>query len=49
MASRIRRRVELAYGWLFVIVVMAAVGFVIFAATRPQVAMTGHFLSHQPR
>ena len=49
MASRIRRRVEPAYGWLFVIAVMAAVGFVIYAATRPHVEMTGHPPKYQQR
>jgi hypothetical protein len=49
MPSRIRRKVEPAYGWLFVIAVVAAVGFVIFAATRPHVEMTGHFLKYQQR
>jgi hypothetical protein len=29
--------------------VVAAVGFVVFAATWPQVEMTGHFLKYQPR
>jgi hypothetical protein len=49
MASRIRRKVEPAYGWLFVIAVVAAVGFVVYAATRPHVEMTGRFLDYQQR
>jgi hypothetical protein len=46
MASKIRRKVELTYGWLFVIAVTAVVGFVIYAAMQPQVEVTGRFPIH---
>jgi hypothetical protein len=40
MASRIRNRVEPAFGWLFVALVMAALSVVILSATRPIVKVT---------
>ena len=36
MASRIRRKVEPLLGWLFLSVTIAALGLVLYAATRPR-------------
>jgi len=47
MASRIRHRVEPAFGWLFVAGVIAALAVVILAAGRPIVKVTGDFQIHQ--
>jgi hypothetical protein len=41
MASRVRHVVEPLLGWLFVLVVVFAVGAVILAATRPRVELSG--------
>jgi hypothetical protein len=41
MASRMRHVVEPVLGWLFVIVVVFAVGAVILAATRPRLEVSG--------
>jgi hypothetical protein len=40
MASRVRHLVEPALGWLFILVVIFAVGAVILAATRPRGEMS---------
>ena len=49
MASRIRHRVEPAFGWLFVALVAAAVCAVILSATRPIVKVSGEFPVQQTR
>jgi len=36
MASNIRKIVEPAFGWLFIVAVIAAVGAVVLSATRPR-------------
>jgi hypothetical protein len=41
MASRIRHKVELVFGWLFVVVVIAALCGAIYVATQPM-DMTNH-------
>jgi hypothetical protein len=41
MVSRVRHVVEPVLGWLFILVVIFAVGAVILAATRPRVELSG--------
>ena len=49
MASRIKHRVEPALGWLFVVVVIAALGGAIYVATQPMVDVTSHVDIRQTR
>jgi hypothetical protein len=48
MASRIKHRVEPLLGWLFVAGVVAALGLVLLAATRPM-ERTAQFPVHESR
>jgi hypothetical protein len=49
MASRIKHRVEPVYGWLFVVVAIAALGAAIYVATQPVVDVTSHVDMRQMR
>jgi hypothetical protein len=42
MASNIKHRVEPLFGWLFLVVVFAALGAAIYVATQPMVDVTSH-------
>jgi uncharacterized membrane protein len=49
MASRIQHRVEPALGWLFVVVIIAALGATFYVATQPVVDVTSHVDIRQMR
>jgi hypothetical protein len=47
MASRIKHRIEPAFGWLFVIVAIAALSAAIYVATQPMVDVTSRVDTRQ--